>query len=195
MACERAAHCQLATDAPVTLDNAAGPGGISRPVLELGTRALGNLDDMERPRWIPSLLRPCYSPRSWFLVYRRVRRNFGRQLVSERRLKFRVIVLALVGALILIGSLQHPLCSGPWRRCGSRYRAGDDRLHHTKFEASSEGPSIFRTLILVCWLRAVSGRLCYRLVVVYQQAQAATPEDKTAATLQRNHSRCSCLRC
>ena len=36
-----------------------------------------------------------------FMVYRRVRRNFGRQRVSEGRLKARMIILAVVGGLIL----------------------------------------------------------------------------------------------
>jgi hypothetical protein len=124
-----------------------------------------------------------------FFMYRRVRRNFGRQLVSERRLKFRMIVLALVGALILIGSLQQPLVLGA---LAGGVAAGIGLamigLHHTKFEATSEGrfyiPHTYTGLLVTALFL---GRLCYRLVVVYQQAQAATPEDQDPlATLQRN---------
>jgi len=133
-----------------------------------------------------------------FFVYRRVRRNFGRQLVSERRLKFRVIVLALVGALILIGSLQHPLVLGA---LAGGVAAGIGLamigLHHTKFEASSEGrfyiPHTYTGLLVTAlfWVACATGwswsisrhRLRHRRTKTRLRLCNAT------------HSRCSCLRC
>jgi cytochrome b561 len=125
----------------------------------------------------------------FFALYRRVRRNFGRQRVSEGRLKFRIVILSVIGALILFTSLLHPLvlaalAAGVLGGVG----LGMIGLRHTKFEASSEGrfytPHTYMGLLVTALFVA---RLGYRLIAVYQHAQAATPEDPNPlATLQHN---------
>jgi cytochrome bd-type quinol oxidase subunit 2 len=115
-----------------------------------------------------------------FIVYRRVRRNFGRQRVSEVRLKLRAVVLAVIGALILIGSVSHPLMLGA---LAGGVVAGIGLamvgLHHTQFEATTEGrfyiPHTY-TGLLVTGL--FLGRICYRFILVYQQAQAGVAQDQ-----------------
>jgi hypothetical protein len=124
-----------------------------------------------------------------FIVYRRVRRNFGRQRVSEGRLKFRVIVLAVIGVLILIGSARHPLVLGALAG-GIVGGIGLAMLglHHTKFEATPEGrffiPHTYTGLLVTALFLA---RLCYRMIVIYQQTQAGVPQDQNPfAYLQRS---------
>jgi hypothetical protein len=41
-----------------------------------------------------------------FVVYRRFRRNFGRQLLSPARMTFRIVILAVVGCLLLPTALR-----------------------------------------------------------------------------------------
>ena len=124
-----------------------------------------------------------------FMVYRRVRRNFGRQRVSEGRLKARMIILAVVGGLILFGSLQHPLvlaalAGGAVGGVGLAMIG----LHHTKFEATSEGrfyiPHTYTGLLVTALFL---GRICYRLIVIYQQSRAEAGQDQNPlAYLQRS---------
>jgi hypothetical protein len=122
-----------------------------------------------------------------FMVYRRVRRNFGRQLVGEGRLKFRIIVLAVIGALILVGSLRHPLVLGALAGgIVGGIGLAMIGLHHTKFEVSSEGrfyiPHTYTGLLVTALFL---GRLGFRLAVVYQHAQSPMPEDQNPfATFQ-----------
>jgi hypothetical protein len=115
-----------------------------------------------------------------FIVYRRVRRNFGRQRVSEVRLKLRAIILAVIGALILIGSVSHPLMLGA---LAGGVVAGIGLamlgLHHTQFEATTEGrfyiPHTYTGLLVTALFL---GRICYRFVLIYQQAQAGVAQEQ-----------------
>lgn len=44
-----------------------------------------------------------------FLIYRRFRRNFGRQKLGHKRLKFRLWVFSILGLLLLLPALFSPL--------------------------------------------------------------------------------------
>jgi hypothetical protein len=123
-----------------------------------------------------------------FVVYRRARRNFGRQRVSEGRLKFRIILLGVIGALILVASIRHPLMIGAL--AGGvvvGIALAMIGLQHTQFEATGEGrfyvPHTYTGLVVMALFL---GRLCYRLMVNYPQMQAAAQEDQNPfANLQR----------
>jgi hypothetical protein len=116
-----------------------------------------------------------------FAVYRRVRRNFGRQRVSEGRLKFRIGLLAVIGALLLVISLRFPLslaalAGGAIAGIGLAMVG----LQHTKFENTSDGrfyiPHTYTGLVVTALFL---GRMCYRLLVVYPQMRAAAAEDQS----------------
>jgi len=124
-----------------------------------------------------------------FMVYRRVRRNFGRQAVNEGRLKFRIGLLAVVGLVFLLGTALHPVLLGALvaGAAGGLVLAMIG-LHHTQFEATSEGrfyiPHTYTGLVVTALFL---GRLCYRLLVLYPQMHAAAQEDANPfASLQRS---------
>jgi cytochrome b561 len=119
-----------------------------------------------------------------FMVYRRVRRNFGRQRVSERRLKIRIIILSVIGLLILVSSLLHPVVLGALAGgVVGGIALAMIGLHHTQFEATSEGrfyvPHTYTGLVVTALFL---GRLCYRLMVVYPRMHAAAQEDQNPFT-------------
>ncbi|MGA3156108.1 MAG: DUF1453 domain-containing protein [Steroidobacteraceae bacterium] len=124
-----------------------------------------------------------------FIVYRRVRRNFGRQRLSEGRLKFRIIVLSVIGVLILIASIRNPLMIGALAGgIVGGIAIAMIGLHHTQFEATSEGrfyvPHTYTGLVVTALFL---GRMCYRLMVIYPQMHAAAQENQNPlASLQRS---------
>jgi hypothetical protein len=73
-------------------------------------------------------------------IYRRARRNIGRQAVSVRRLQFRIGVFAVIGALVLAGSIASVALIGALLG-GTAGGAvlGYVALQHTKFEATPQG--------------------------------------------------------
>lgn len=108
-------------------------------------------------------------------IYRRVRRNVGRQRVQPRRMTMRVGLLGLVGALSLLayahnielaGALLGGLIGG-----AALAMLG---LRHTKFEATAQGkfytPHTFIGLFVSGLLLA---RIAYRFAVVFPVMHAA----------------------
>ncbi len=103
-------------------------------------------------------------------VYRRLRRNFGRQRVQVRRLWFRIAVLAAVGVLMLASSWRDPrtleALLGGLAAGGILSYYG---LKHTQFEANSEGRFYTpHTYIGVIVTGLFLSRLVYRLAFLYQ---------------------------
>jgi hypothetical protein len=110
-------------------------------------------------------------------IYRRMRRTFGRQPVYVGRLKFRIGLFAAVGALMIWASghnlaLQGALLGGV---IGGTL-LGWVGLRHTKFEATPQGhfyiPHTYMGLLVTALFL---GRLMFRLIAVYPEAQAAAP--------------------
>src|SRR6202043_563969 len=73
-------------------------------------------------------------------VYRRVRRNFGRQPVNPGRMQFRIGVLAVIGALMLFFAARQVELLGAAAGgivCGAAL--GYFGLRHTKFDVTPQG--------------------------------------------------------
>ncbi|WP_248928449.1 hypothetical protein [Paenibacillus hamazuiensis] len=109
-----------------------------------------------------------------FAIYRRVRRSIGFQKLSRSRLIVRTGIFAVIGVLILIAGVQHPL-----------YLLGDaagiaiggilawQAVKHSQFERRLDG-WYYRTHIGVelSVLFLFLGRLTYRMISMYTAAQA-----------------------
>jgi hypothetical protein len=113
-------------------------------------------------------------------VYRRVRRNFGRQAVSRARLQWRVALLAVVGGLILLGSARNPaLLAALAGGIAGGVALGFVGLRHTVFETTPQGrfytPHTYLGLAVTALFL---GRLLYRLSSLYLGSQAALQQDQ-----------------
>lgn len=108
-------------------------------------------------------------------VYRRVRRNFGRQAVNRTRLMWRAALLTVVGALILVGSARSPaLLAALAGGAVAGAALGVVGLRHTLFETTSEGRFYTpHTYLGVAVTALFLGRLLYRLASLYLGAEAA----------------------
>ncbi|MBS0591049.1 MAG: DUF1453 domain-containing protein [Proteobacteria bacterium] len=115
-----------------------------------------------------------------WVVYRRIRRNIGRQPVQPGRMKFRIGMLGVVGALISMGVVQEgPLIGAMLAGVAGGAGLGWIGLRETKFEAI--GRDAFYTPHLYIGL-FVSGlllaRLAYRFLAVYPSIHAAVQADQ-----------------
>jgi len=113
-------------------------------------------------------------------IYRRVRRNVGRQRIEPGRMKFRIGVLTAVGALIALVALRD------WYLLGAMLAGiaagvllGWIGLRETKFEASDQGrfytPHLYIGLFVSGLLIA---RVAYRFLAVYPSMHAAAQTDQ-----------------
>ncbi len=118
-----------------------------------------------------------------FVIYRRMRRTFGRQTVNVGRMWGRIGVLLLVGCLVAYGAVRNvssleALLAGILGGAALSYLG----LKHTQFEVTPEGrfytPHTYIGLIVTALFL---GRLVYRLAVVYQSAQVAAQAGAQAA--------------
>ena len=122
-----------------------------------------------------------------FILYRRFRRNFGRQKLRPKRMMFRISVLALVCVLAL---------ASPFRSLTSEAAAAGGAvlgialglwaLMHTRFENTADGrfytPNGYIGMIVVALFL---GRLIYRFIAVFplvhQAAQQAAQNPQAQA--------------
>jgi cbb3-type cytochrome oxidase subunit 3 len=77
-------------------------------------------------------------------IYRRVRRNFGRQPVNARRLQVRIGVFAVLGALVLFGSVVDMALLGALIggiACGATLAYFG--LQNAKFEVTAQGAFLY----------------------------------------------------
>ncbi len=110
------------------------------------------------------------------LYYRRMRRLFGRQRVQPTRMKFRIVFLLFVGALLLLRGMAHADSAAVAMAAGL---AGGVALallglKLTRFETTAQGR--FYTPhggIGLALSALLIGRLVYRFVVLWPQLQAA----------------------
>lgn len=103
------------------------------------------------------------------LLYRRFRRNFGRQPLRPKRMIFRVVVLAIICVLFLASpfrSLTGDAAAGGGAVVG--VALGFWALAHTRFETTPQGryytPNGYIGMIVVALF---IGRLIYRFIVIY----------------------------
>jgi hypothetical protein len=124
-----------------------------------------------------------------WILYRRVRRNVGRQPLNARRMGSRIVLLAVIAVLMasgathdveLFGALVAGIAAGA--------ALGWLGLRHTKFEATAEGKFyIPHTYIGVLVSALLLSRIAYRLLVVYPAAHVAAQADRNPfATYQKS---------
>lgn len=109
-------------------------------------------------------------------IYRRVRRNIGRQRVQPARMRFRMILLGAIGALMLVASARNvELFAAMAGGIAGGVALAWLGLRHTKFETTEQGsfytPHTWIGLVVSALLL---GRIAYRFMVVYPVAHAAS---------------------
>lgn len=113
-------------------------------------------------------------------IYRRVRRNVGRQPVQPMRMRTRIVILAVIGALIALGAARDvdlfgALAAGVVGGAALAWLG----LRHTKFEHTEQGefytPHTYIGLVVSLLL---IGRIAYRLLIIYPSMQAAAHADQ-----------------
>jgi hypothetical protein len=121
-------------------------------------------------------------------VYRRMRRTFGRQKVSEKRLWVRIGIFAAVGGIFLMASLRNPslleaLLGG--LICG--VALGYLGLRHTQFEVTPEGRFYTpHTYIGLTVTALFLGRILYRFTALNYGAQNSAPADQNPFASYQN---------
>ena len=109
-------------------------------------------------------------------IYRRVRRNIGRQRVLAGRMRWRIGLLGIIGALVLLVSLrQVELGAAMITGVAGGAVLAWFGLRYTQFETTAQGSyytphtyiGLFVSMLLL-------GRIAYRFMVVYPLMHAAT---------------------
>lgn len=108
-------------------------------------------------------------------IYRRVRRNIGRQRVSPTRMRSRMILLGVVGAMVLLTSARNVELFGAMAAgLAGGVALAWLGLKHTQFETTPQGnfytPHTYIGLFVSALLL---GRIAYRFMIVYPAMQAA----------------------
>ncbi|HET7922326.1 MAG TPA: DUF1453 domain-containing protein [Gammaproteobacteria bacterium] len=113
-----------------------------------------------------------------FVLYRRFRRNFGRQALRPARLWLRVVILALVCVLLLVSPFRTGM-SFLAAAIGAALGIGLGvyALLHTRFESTAQGryytPNGYIGLGVTALLL---GRLIYRFTVIYPAMHTAVQQ-------------------
>jgi hypothetical protein len=116
-----------------------------------------------------------------WVLYRRVRRNIGRQPLNARRMGGRIALLAVIAVLMASGAMHDvELLGALLAGIAGGAALGWLGLRHTKFEATAEGKFyIPHTYIGVLVSALLLSRIAYRLLVVYPAAHAAAQADRS----------------
>jgi hypothetical protein len=113
-------------------------------------------------------------------IYRRMRRTFGRQKVSEKRIWVRVSIFTLIGGIYLVASLRHAPLLGALLGglvCGAAL--GYLGLRHTQFEVTPEGDFYTpHTYIGLTVTALFLGRILYRFLALNVGAQNVASADQ-----------------
>jgi len=123
----------------------------------------------------------------WSIV-RRARRSFGRQPVRPVRLWARTVVLVLVGVLALVASVTRAdLIEADAAGLLGGVALGLVGLHHTKFEATSEGRFYTpHTYIGLSVSALFVARIAFRIVSVYAAPGALVTPGSPLQQFHRN---------
>jgi Protein of unknown function (DUF1453) len=107
-------------------------------------------------------------------IYRRVRRNIGRQPLRPRRITVSIVIFSLVSVLFFVMSLQHPrLMLGIAGGLLLGVLLGFVGLRLTKFETTDEGHFYTpNTHIGVALSALFIGRMLYRFWILHDAATA-----------------------
>ncbi|HET7557812.1 MAG TPA: DUF1453 domain-containing protein [Rhodanobacteraceae bacterium] len=122
------------------------------------------------------------------IYYRRFRRLFGRQLVREGRMITRVVILALVGAMLLAVALRNPLAlAADAGGLALGAALGWWGLRLTRFERRSDGVHYIPHGWFGIGIAALlAGRLIYRFMVFSPAARQAAQNTDPFALYQRS---------
>jgi len=124
-----------------------------------------------------------------FAIYRRMRRNIGRQPVQPARMRSRMIMLSVIGALITVGAMRDMnLLGAMLAGIAGGAALGWFGLQHTKFEKTEQGdfytPHTYIGLVVSLLLL---GRIAYRFIMIYPSLHAAAQADQNPfAAFQRS---------
>ncbi len=124
-----------------------------------------------------------------FSIYRRVRRNIGRQPLRPGRMQFRIVMLSIAAVLIAFGaSRDMNLLGALLAGVAGGAALGWFGLQHTKFEATAQGNFYTpHTYIGAAVSVLLIGRIAYRLLTVYPAMHAASQADQDPfASFQRS---------
>ena len=115
-----------------------------------------------------------------FALYRRVRRNIGRQAVQPRRMRLRVALLGVVAVMFALAAARDmQLLGGLLGGVAGGMLIGWFGLRHTKFEVGAHGRFYTpHTYIGLAVSALLIGRLAYRFLVIYPSMQAASRADQ-----------------
>jgi uncharacterized transporter YbjL len=118
-------------------------------------------------------------------IYRRVRRNIGRQAVNVRRLQVRIGVFAVIGALALSASVTSVALFGAWiGGAAGGAVLGYFALQHTKFEATPQGRYYTPHTYIGLFVTALFlSRIVFRFVTGYSGGNAFAAYQKSPLTL------------
>jgi hypothetical protein len=114
-----------------------------------------------------------------FAIYRRVRRNIGRQALNPLRLRARMMIFGVIGALILLMSLRDLELFGAMAAgVAGGVALGWFGLKHTQFEVTPQGRFYTPHTTIGVFVSALFlGRIAYRFIVVSSMAHAAAQAD------------------
>jgi len=144
---------------------------------------------LDNPILNPNLVTPLlFGALIAFGIYRRIKRNIGRQLLQPVRLKLRISLFAVVGGLILAGALRDAALAGAMTAgLAGGIALGWFGLRHTQFEAV--GPDRFYTphtyigaLVSALFL----GRIAYRFIVLYSTSHAVAAGSLPFSSYERS---------
>jgi hypothetical protein len=123
-----------------------------------------------------------------FAIYRRVRRNIGRQLLSPMRLKWRIGLFAVIGTLVLsVSARDSALCASMAAGIVGGVALGWFGLKHTQFEATPQGRWYTPHTYIGAFVSALFlGRVAYRFTVLYSTSQAVTADSDPFAAYQKS---------
>ncbi len=115
------------------------------------------------------------------LVLRRVRRSFGPQALRIGRLQFRIGLLSVIGALVLIVSLRHIALLGALLGGVAVGAAlGHLALRHTRFEVTAQGRYYTTHTYIGLLITALFvGRIVYRMLSIYPAMQSVGQVNET----------------
>ena len=123
-----------------------------------------------------------------FILYRRFRRNFGRQPLRQNRIIFRMLILGIVCLVLLLspfGSVKGYMAAllGAFLGLVLALYA----IAHTKFEVTPEGKFYTPNVYIGMTVTALFiGRIIYRFIVVYPALHGAVQQAHQNPQMQMN---------